>query len=169
MDRELEPITVNTERIVKGTTEEYQEDRTKELADIIYVFVPSKQAGFMFYSRSPKSALKTGVYETDTVSIQNATWDDSVNSTTGPTLMKVRNGGSVTICTYIVSEENYFKLINEIKNQAGNDRIRIDIASKLNINLVDKYDNYNDFANFENPYNIKKDYTYPEDDNVNVL
>ncbi len=98
-----------------------------ELADVIYVFIPTKQFGIRFYSRSPRNALKDGIFETDMYSISKAEWDDNVNLQNGPVLMRIRNGEAV-VSTYIVSEHNFMRLLDEIKAQKENEKITINIT-----------------------------------------
>lgn len=98
-----------------------------ERADIIYIFIPSKEMGIKFYSRSPRSALETGVFETDQHSISVAEWNDNINSENGPEVSRLI-GGEVVTCTYIVSEENYIRIINDIMSQKESEKITINIT-----------------------------------------
>ena len=118
--------------------------------DIVYIFEPSKRLGIKFTSKSPKSALRIGVFETTLGSISTAEWDDAINSKEGPTLMRLRDG-EITVMTYIVSEENFLRIIHDIIKQKENDRIIIDV----NINGLKK-DQYSDNVVNNNKLELEK-------------
>lgn len=99
-----------------------------DMADEIYVFIPSKQMGIKFYSRSPITALRTGVFETDIHSISKATWNEHINSKKGPAVFKYIDGQVVT-CTYIVSEQTLLTILKDIASQKGNRKITINITN----------------------------------------
>ena len=93
--------------------EEMDDLPKSELADEIYVFTPSSKRGIMFYSRSSRRALATGVFQTDIYSIQDADWNDHINSEEGPQVFRYRDGLVVT-CTYVISEGKFRKILQEI-------------------------------------------------------
>ncbi len=120
-------VIVKMEQLKKEQSKKIIEEDDKELADIIYIFVSPDKPGIKFYSRSPKSALHFGTFETDKKSISKAKWDDNVNAQEGATLFRVREG-RVAVKTYIVSVEQMAKIVDSIVKQKDSDKIIINIA-----------------------------------------
>lgn len=155
------------DKLVKKNDKETISEDDKELADIIYIFVSPDKPGIKFYSRSPRSALNFGIFETRISSISSAEWDSKVNDQDKVSLLKTREG-SVAIKTYIVSVEQMNKIIDSIDRQIGNDRIIINVVEdrlelKRTTTNLDTYNAYsstnnNQLSNMEYDSKLKKFY-----------
>lgn len=106
-----------------------------ELADVIYIFTSPDKPGIKLHSRSPRSALHFGVFETDVYSISVVNWDKEKNNPNNAELVRTRTG-SVVVKTYMVSEQEMLRIKKSILRQRDNISITINITqNKLTSNI----------------------------------